>query len=86
MTSVQDGDTLRQPARPGGWLSRVESAPCRCQPGHRARSGRRQQGGSNDETDGVDVIGSTPEQTAALLASEVKKCAVVIRERNMRAE
>ena len=36
--------------------------------------------------DGIDVVGSTPEQLAALLESELKKWAVVIRERNMRAE
>ena len=38
------------------------------------------------EADGIDVVGSTPEQLAALLESELKKWAVVIRERNMRAE
>jgi len=47
-------------------------------------------GGSVDvkrlEADGIDVVGSSPEQLAALLESELKKWAVVIRERNMRAE
>jgi tripartite-type tricarboxylate transporter receptor subunit TctC len=38
------------------------------------------------EADGLDVVGSTPEQAAATMASELKKWAVVIRERNMRAE
>lgn len=38
------------------------------------------------EADGVDVIGSTPEEAAAMLASEVKKWAVVISERNMHAD
>jgi len=38
------------------------------------------------ERDGVDVIGSTPEQAAATLAAEVKKWAVVIKERGMRAD
>jgi len=38
------------------------------------------------EADGIDVVGSTPEQLAALLESELKKWAVVIKERNMRAE
>jgi tripartite-type tricarboxylate transporter receptor subunit TctC len=38
------------------------------------------------EADGIDVVGSTPEQAAATMASEIKKWAVVIRERGMRAE
>ncbi|MBI2508626.1 MAG: tripartite tricarboxylate transporter substrate binding protein [Betaproteobacteria bacterium] len=38
------------------------------------------------EVDGLDVVGSTPEQAAATLASELKKWATVIRERGMKAE
>jgi tripartite-type tricarboxylate transporter receptor subunit TctC len=38
------------------------------------------------EADGLDVVGSTPEQAAATMASEIKKWAVVIKERNMKAE
>jgi tripartite-type tricarboxylate transporter receptor subunit TctC len=38
------------------------------------------------EADGLDVVGSTPEQASATMASETKKWAVVIRERNMKAE
>jgi tripartite-type tricarboxylate transporter receptor subunit TctC len=36
--------------------------------------------------DGLDVIGSTPEQAAATLESEVKKYAVLIKERGMKAD
>lgn len=38
------------------------------------------------EQDALDVIGSTPEQLATTLESEVKKWATVIKERGMRAE
>src|SRR5688572_4976095 len=38
------------------------------------------------EADAIDVVGSTPEQAAATIASELKKWAVVIKERNMKAE
>jgi tripartite-type tricarboxylate transporter receptor subunit TctC len=38
------------------------------------------------ETEGLDVVGSTPEQLAATLESELKKWATVIRERGMKAE
>ena len=38
------------------------------------------------EADGLDVVGSTPEQATATIGSELKKWAVVIKERNMRAE
>ena len=38
------------------------------------------------EADGIDVIGSTPEQAQATLESELKKWATVIRERGMKAE
>jgi len=38
------------------------------------------------ELDGIDVVGSTPEQAAATMASELKKWAVVIKERGMRAD
>lgn len=38
------------------------------------------------EADGLDVVGSTPEEAAATLASELKKWAVVIKERGMRAD
>jgi tripartite-type tricarboxylate transporter receptor subunit TctC len=38
------------------------------------------------EADGLDVIGSTPEQAAATLESEVKKYAVLIKERGMKAD
>ena len=38
------------------------------------------------EADGLDVIGSTPEQAAATLESEIKKYAVLIRERGMKAD
>lgn len=37
------------------------------------------------EAEGLDVVGSTPEQAAATLQSELKKWAVVIKERGMRA-
>ena len=37
------------------------------------------------EADGLDVVGSTPEQAAATMESELKKWAVVIKERGMRA-
>ena len=36
--------------------------------------------------DGIDVIGSSPEQASATLESELKKWATVIRERGMKAE
>jgi tripartite-type tricarboxylate transporter receptor subunit TctC len=36
--------------------------------------------------DGIDVVGSTPERAQATMASELKKYAVLIRERKMRAE
>ena len=36
--------------------------------------------------DGIDVIGSTPDQAAATIESELKKWATVIRERGMKAE
>ena len=38
------------------------------------------------EAEGLDDVGSTPEQAAATLASELKKWAVVIRERGMKAD
>jgi len=38
------------------------------------------------EADGLDVVGSTPEQAAATMESELKKWATVIKERGMRAE
>jgi tripartite-type tricarboxylate transporter receptor subunit TctC len=38
------------------------------------------------EADGLDVVGSTPEQAAGTMASELKKWATVIRERGMRAD
>ncbi len=38
------------------------------------------------EADGLDAIGSTPEQAAATLESEVKKYAVLIKERGMKAD
>jgi tripartite-type tricarboxylate transporter receptor subunit TctC len=38
------------------------------------------------EGEGLDVIGSTPEQAAATLESEVKKYAVLIKERGMKAD
>ena len=38
------------------------------------------------EADGLDVVGSTPEQAAATMASELKKWATVIRERGMKGE
>jgi tripartite-type tricarboxylate transporter receptor subunit TctC len=38
------------------------------------------------EADGLDVVGSTPEQATATMTTELKKWAVVIRERNMKAE
>lgn len=37
------------------------------------------------ERDGIDVIGSTPEQAASTLESELKRFAVLIRERKMKA-
>jgi tripartite-type tricarboxylate transporter receptor subunit TctC len=36
--------------------------------------------------EGIDAVGSTPEQTAAHLESELKKFAIVIKERKMKAE
>ena len=38
------------------------------------------------EGEGLDVVGSSPEQAAATLDSEVKKYAVLIKERGMRAD
>jgi len=38
------------------------------------------------EAEGLDVVGSTPEQAAATMESELKKYAVLIRERGMKAE
>jgi tripartite-type tricarboxylate transporter receptor subunit TctC len=38
------------------------------------------------EADGLDVVGSTPEQATATMTSELKKWAVVIKERNMKAD
>ncbi len=38
------------------------------------------------EADGIDVIGSTPEQAGATMETELKKWASVIRERGMKAE
>jgi tripartite-type tricarboxylate transporter receptor subunit TctC len=38
------------------------------------------------EADGLDAIGSTPEQATATLESDLKKYTVLIRERGMRAE
>jgi tripartite-type tricarboxylate transporter receptor subunit TctC len=38
------------------------------------------------EADGLDAVGSTPEQAGATMASEIKKWAVVIKERNMKAD
>lgn len=38
------------------------------------------------EAEGLDVVGSTPQQATATMTSELKKWAVVIRERNMKAE
>jgi tripartite-type tricarboxylate transporter receptor subunit TctC len=38
------------------------------------------------ERDALEVVGSTPEQLAATLESEMKKWATVIKERGMRAE
>ncbi len=38
------------------------------------------------EADGIDVIGSTPEQAAATLEADLKKYAVLIRERGMKAD
>jgi tripartite-type tricarboxylate transporter receptor subunit TctC len=38
------------------------------------------------EGDGLDVVGSTPEQAGATLEAELKKWATVIRERGMKAE
>ena len=37
------------------------------------------------QAEGLDVVGSTPEQAAATMESELKKWAVVIRERGMKA-
>ena len=37
-------------------------------------------------SDGLDVVGSTPEQAAATLESDLKKYAVLIRERGMKAD
>jgi len=38
------------------------------------------------EAEGLDVVGGTPEQAAATMESELKKWAVVIRERGMKAD
>jgi tripartite-type tricarboxylate transporter receptor subunit TctC len=38
------------------------------------------------QTEGLDVVGSTPAQAAATMESELKKYAVLIRERKMKAE
>ena len=38
------------------------------------------------DADGIDVIGSTPEQASATMETELKKWATVIRERGMKAE
>jgi len=38
------------------------------------------------KAEGLDVVGSTPEQAAATMESELKKYAVLIRERGMKAE
>jgi len=38
------------------------------------------------EGEGIDIIGSTPEQAAATLEADVKKYAVLIRERGMKAD
>ena len=38
------------------------------------------------EAEGLDVVGSTPDQAAATMASELKKWATVIRERGMKGE
>jgi tripartite-type tricarboxylate transporter receptor subunit TctC len=38
------------------------------------------------EADGLDVVGSTPEQAAATMTSELKKWATVIKERGMKGE
>jgi tripartite-type tricarboxylate transporter receptor subunit TctC len=38
------------------------------------------------EAEGLDVVGSTPEQAAATMESELKKYAVLIRERGMKAD
>jgi tripartite-type tricarboxylate transporter receptor subunit TctC len=38
------------------------------------------------EADGLDVVGSSPEQAAATMGSEIKKWAVVIKERKMKAD
>jgi tripartite-type tricarboxylate transporter receptor subunit TctC len=38
------------------------------------------------EQDGIDIVGSSPEQAAATLESEMKKWATVIRERGMKAD
>jgi tripartite-type tricarboxylate transporter receptor subunit TctC len=38
------------------------------------------------EAEGLDVVGSSPEQAAATMESEFKKYAVLIRERGMKAD
>jgi len=38
------------------------------------------------ETEGLDVVGSSPEQAAATMESELRKYAVLIRERGMKAD
>ena len=38
------------------------------------------------EGEGIDIIGSTPEQAAATLEADVKKYAVLIKERGMKAD
>jgi hypothetical protein len=38
------------------------------------------------EAEGLDVVGSSPEQAAATMESELKKYAVLIRERGMKAD
>ena len=38
------------------------------------------------EADGLDVVGSTPEQAGATMAADIKKYAVVIKERGMKAD
>jgi tripartite-type tricarboxylate transporter receptor subunit TctC len=38
------------------------------------------------QADGIDIIGSTPEQAAATLEADLKKYATLIRERGMKAD
>jgi tripartite-type tricarboxylate transporter receptor subunit TctC len=38
------------------------------------------------EAEGIDVVGTSPEQAAATMESELKKYAVLIRERGMKAD